>query len=87
MATIAMVKVFFGQALRWQRADFGLTWYKNDMFLIVSRAVQLNFFLVHIIYISFFHFFYHFDCRRKLYTLMATNKFQMSKFRVTLTNV
>ena len=29
MATVAMVKVVFGQALRWQRADFGLTWYKH----------------------------------------------------------
>ena len=49
-----MVKAVFGQALRWQRADFGLIW----MFLIVSRAVQLTFSLVYIIDISFFHFFF-----------------------------
>ena len=48
----------------------------KTMFLIVSLAVQLTSSLVHIIYISFFHFFYHFKvnhCRRKLYTAKSPN--------------
>ena len=38
MATIVIVKVVFGQALRWQRADFGLAWYKNDVSYCFTRC-------------------------------------------------
>ena len=75
-----------GLTLRWQQSHWsGLSLVRpldgnvlisalpgtKTMFLIVSRAVQLTFSLMHIIYISFFHFFSHFKvnyCRGKLHT-------------------
>ena len=41
MVTIAMVKVVFG---RWQRADFGLAWHKNDVFYYCFTRCATHFF-------------------------------------------
>ena len=78
MATVAMVKVVFGQALRWQRADLGLTWYKNDVSYRLMHCATHFPPGAHNLYKPSSIFFYHFkvnDSRRKLYTLMATNQF------------
>ena len=77
MATVAMVNVVFGQVLRWQHADSGLTWYKNDFSYCFTRCAT-HFFPGAPNLSASSIFFYHFkvnDCRRKLEKLMATNEF------------
>ena len=84
-----MVRFDFSETLRWQRPDFGLTWYKSNASFISPHAVHLPFPIIHIISHRIYHFFYPFkvnECRRKLYGTDVYHQL-MSKFHVRLINV
>ena len=42
MATVVMVRFAFGKTLRWQRPDFGFTWYKINVSCLSPHAVKLT---------------------------------------------
>ena len=75
MATVAMVKVVYGEVFRWQRVDFGLTWYKNDVSYCLTRCATHFFPGTHNLY-QLLPFFLSFQGQRLQKKAIYTDGYQ-----------